>query len=288
MPRKSRLVAMYNNTGAKPVDADDAGTAAAELAGRVIGSGARGSSRSAKAIKEAAARAGRRSAERSRARWDQRSSHRPAETVIDKWRTLRPSRRRAPFEDRPRWGRAKSALRRLGEWLGTVAPQVADPPPRDIPPEPPPRDRPRSFERTRPRPELRPDPGEPKMTAMPETEALRTAAPPDWAALIERVKDFQPENDVALIDWMKAEASGVIAYAEALETARENCVTVVGLDPSSVSGITTYSEHMSDASDRMSQALATFLTVYDEVLKLAAEGVVLPHNGRWMTGGTVA
>jgi hypothetical protein len=119
-------------------------------------------------------------------------------------------------------------------------------------------------------------------------DATRPAAPPDWAALIDRVREFQPDNDVELIEWMKAEASGVVGYAEALEGARENCVSDVGLDPSSVAGITTYSEHMSDASDRMSEALTTFLTVYREVLNLAAEGVVLPHNGRWMTGGTVS
>jgi hypothetical protein len=122
----------------------------------------------------------------------------------------------------------------------------------------------------------------------PEVDAASTAAPPDWAALIARVKDFQPENDVDLMDFMKAEAAGIVAYAEALESARENCVNDVGLDPSSVAGITAYSEAASEASDRMTAAHGQFRTVYGQVLELTAEGVVLPHNGRWMTGGTVS
>lgn len=291
VPTRSRLVVMYNNTGAKPVEADDAGTAAAELAGRVIGSGARRSSRSARAVKNAAERAGKWSAQRSRERWDHRRDSRPAETVVDKWKTLRSSRTRksAPFRTR-----ANTTLRRLGELLGLVNPQVADPPPRDIPPEPPPRDRPRPTERPterpRPNPEPRPTSGDPQMTVptIPEVNTAGPAAPADWAALIARIADFQPENDVELIDWMKAEAVGVVAYAEALESARENCVNDVGLDPSAVVGITRYSEHVSEAADRVSEALTTFLTVYGQVLQLAAEGVVLPHNGRWMTGGTVS
>lgn len=288
IPRKSRLVVMYNNTGAKPVEADDAGTAAAELGGRVIGASGRGSARSAKAIKNAARRAGKWSAGQSRTRWEHRRGSRPAETVVDKWKTMRASRvrERAPFR-----ARAKATLRRLAELLGVTDPQVAEPPPRDVPPEPPPpRDPPKPTERARPRPEPQIPPGEPKMTApaSPEVDATSAAAPPDWAALIERVRDFQPENDVDLINFMKGEGTGIVAYAEALESARENCVNDVGLDPSSVAGITAYSEAASEASDRMTAALERFRTVYGQVLELVGEGVVLPHNGRWMTGGTVS
>lgn len=124
--------------------------------------------------------------------------------------------------------------------------------------------------------------------AIPQVDAAGSAAPADWAALIARITDFQPENDVELIDFMKGEGAGIVAYAEGLESARENCVNDIGLDPSSVAGITAYSEAASEASERMTAALERFRTVYGQVLELVGEGVVLPHNGRWMTGGTIS
>ncbi|MGW5689258.1 hypothetical protein [Nonomuraea sp. NPDC003754] len=61
-------------------------------------------------------------------------------------------------------------------------------------------------------------------------------------------------------------------------------MTEIGLDPTAVSGITAYSEQVSAASAQMSDAMTQFLTVYGQVLELAASGVVMPHNGRFMTG----
>lgn len=295
MPKRSRLVVMYNNTGAKPVESDDAGSAAAELFGRVLGGtarrGHRTGGRARKAVVKACKRTGKSWHQRSGERWEQRRSARPAETFVDKWKRLHASRPR--LKERRR---ASGVLRRLARLLGVVDSPADTAAPRDAPPEPrpdpapPPPDAPRSAPVPKPSP-VEPL-GDPKMTAptMPTSPAeagaapAAVAAPTDWAALIARVSDFTPENDVDLIEWMKGEAAGVVAYAEGLESARENCVTAVGLDPSAVAGITTYSEHMSDASARMTEALATFLVVYGEVLKLAGDGVVLPFNGRWITG----
>lgn len=111
------------------------------------------------------------------------------------------------------------------------------------------------------------------------------AIPGDWAALITRIADFTPGDDVELIDFMKGETAGVLGYADGVDAVRETCITVVGLDPSSVAGITTYSEQAAETASRMSEALNTFLTVYAEVQQLVASGVVLPYNGRFMTGG---
>lgn len=291
IPRKSRLVTLYNNTGARPVDADDAGTAAAELAGRVLGSTGRRSSRGWKAVKTACKRAGKRTAARSGDRWARRQAARPEQTFADKWRTLRANR---PHREAQLRRRIRASLRRLGERLRFVKPAPrrvpiwVDVPTDPVPDSDPPKD---------PLPRRRPfhdqpgtHPGEPKMTVptSPNPPADQLALPTDWAALVARVPDFEPESDVALVEWMKAEAAGVVAYAEAMQAARENCVNTVGLDPASLQGITIYAEHMSDASARMSEALAMFFAVYQEVLQAAANGVVMPHNGRWMTGGTVS
>ncbi len=289
MPRKSRLVVMYNSTGARPVEADDAGTAAAEIAGRVLGSTARRSGRRWRAVKAACSRAGKWTARRSRSRWENRQARRPEQTTVDKWREA--------WANRPRRGgstpaRVRVSLRQVLVLLRLTKPAPAagqapadkvvpasDPIPGPDPPRP------------RPRPVYDPPhtPGDPAMTAPADivtdaTAPVEVALPPHWAHLVATVADFDPESDAALMEWMKGEAAGVVAYAQALDSARENCVNDVGLDPSSVQGITIYSEHMSDASIRMAEALAQFRAVYGEVLALAAAGVVLPHNGRWMTG----
>jgi hypothetical protein len=102
--------------------------------------------------------------------------------------------------------------------------------------------------------------------------------------MIDRVQNYNPENDTHLLEFMKAEAAGMVAYAEALEAARETCVTDIGLDPTAVQGITAYSEQVSEAAARMSEAMTQFVTVYGQVLELAASGVVMPHNGRFFAG----
>ena len=299
MPKRSRLVVMYNNTGAKPVDADDAGTAAAELFGRALGGAARRGHRTGgrarQAVVKACKRAGKSWHQRSSQRWEQRNAARPAETFVDKWKRLHASRPR--LKERRR---ASGVLRRLARLLGVVDSPADTAVPRDAPaetrpdPAPPPPDAPRSAPVPQP-PPIEPQ-GDPKMTAptIPTSPAdsgtapAAVAPPADWGALIARIADFQPENDVDLLEWMKTEAAGVVGYAEAMDAARENCINAIGLDPSSVAGIATYAEHMTDAASKMTGALMTFISVYDEVLKLAAEGVVLPHNGRWMTGATVS
>ncbi|MET9339304.1 hypothetical protein [Nonomuraea sp. NPDC003804] len=127
------------------------------------------------------------------------------------------------------------------------------------------------------------------MTALTETAqqaASGVAAPEDWRVLADRVANFAPEDDTALITFMQGETAGVLAYADALEQARENCVNDVGLDPAAVQGLTTSSEHVSEVSERLAEALKEFLTVYSEVLELRANGVTLPFDGRWFTGET--
>lgn len=271
IPRQSKLVKIYNSTGAKPVTSSDAAGATAELTGRAIGATARRTSRRWRAIRTAASRGRDRLADRTAPRWEQR-------------RTTRTE----PFIDRLR---AVQAVRRERGWRGlrpSLSRRPPEPPPAPAAPPAPP------SAPTAPHPPARhlravPSPA-PKGTTVTTTSDLMApaaiAAPADWAAVIDRTANFEPEDDVALIEWMKAEAVGVVGYAESLEAVRETCVTAIGLDPSAVSGITTYSEAVSETADRMSEALTQFLTVYEEVQKLVGEGVVMPYNGRWFGGAT--
>ncbi|OPG10576.1 hypothetical protein [Microbispora sp. GKU 823] len=64
-------------------------------------------------------------------------------------------------------------------------------------------------------------------TAAPAEPGGVTAPPLDWAVLINRVANFVPEDDTALVAFMAGETAGVLGYAEALVQTRENCVNEV-------------------------------------------------------------
>ncbi|MBP2704365.1 hypothetical protein JOL79_11130 [Microbispora sp. RL4-1S] len=259
--RGSLLVRFYNATGAPPVKADTASEAAAELAGRQTG-------RAARALHGWSGR-----------RWAERTSRRPEQSARDKWRTV--------------GGQARTWARERGErararWNGRPRREEPTPSANGTPPaEPPAKPAPRSS------PSPRPAEPDPKGTfPMSETPTAETgaesgdaAAPPlDWAVVIGRVANFVPEDDAALISFMSGETAGVLSYAEGLVQCRENCVNEVGLDPAAVSGITSYSEHMSEAAQRLAEARAQFMAVYGEVLNLAASGVQMPYRGRFFAG----
>ena len=266
--RRSLLVTFYNNAATEPVTAQTPGQAAAELAGR----------RAGRSWRTATAAAGR--------RWEYRSSARPPESVADRWR-------KAAAEQAPRFtgwsGRRWRSLKGWSGWRwrpGARTGRDPEPPPDPLKPSPPPPD----PHRRAPDPESK----GPEMSTDTETgETTSTgggfggSAPSmSWTLLLTGVAAFSPEDDADLVRFMAQEAAGVVAYAEALEQARENCTNEVGLDPTAVQGLTTYSEHMSEAALRMAEAHRQFMAVYGEVLELAASGVVLPHNGRWFTGNT--
>ncbi|MFC3983420.1 hypothetical protein [Streptosporangium jomthongense] len=269
--RQSKLVKIYNNTGAKPVDSTDAAGAAAELTGRALGRAARTGSRRWRAVRTAASRGRDRLADRAAPRWEKRRDARPA-PLSERVKTVQATRRERG------WGALRPSLARE-----KAAPPAEAPAPTEAAPTAPSPAPSRHLTAV-------PTPSAPKGTSVTTTAdhapiaAEAIPAPADWAALIERIANFDPENDTALISWMKGEAVGVVGYAEALEAVRETCVTSIGLDPSAVSGITTYGEAVSETADRMTAALAQFLAVYGEVQQLVEGGTNLPFNGRWFGG----
>lgn len=252
LPKRSLLVTAWNSSGASPVKSADLGGGAAELVGRATGKVAR----------------------RSATRWSRR------------WKAVTSAAERSRSRRERRWqehGCPPLMVRRTREpEPATVEPIAVVSPPRPGRPSTPGPDPPKRHLAAVPDP----NPAGERMTAT-DTAASTLAAPdlpPDWALMIERVRNLNPEDDSALLAFMRGEALAVVAYAEALEQARDNCVNDIGLDPSAVAGFTDYSEHVSEAAQRMSEAYKTFVAVYGEVQKLAADGVALPHNGRWFTG----
>jgi len=253
IPKRSWFVQAYNSSGAPAVKSGDLRGATAELTGRAAGAVGRKTRRRWTIVKAAAER----SHEQRRKRWQE-----------------------------PGAGPAPLGIRRLPKpEVKTVEPTAVTSPAKPAQPAAPGPEPPKTRH-LKAVPDPTPKPSGAAVTATPEapTTLASPEAPPDWALLTDRITNFMPEDDAALIAFMHGEAAAVVRYAEALEHARETCTNDVGLDPSAVAGFTTYSEHMSDAAARMAEAYQTFVAVYGEVQQLAANGVVMPHNGRWFSG----
>jgi hypothetical protein len=116
--------------------------------------------------------------------------------------------------------------------------------------------------------------------------AARTggAMPSAWNAVIARAADFEPENDGELLDWMGEEVTGVAAYAEALVDLYESLTGGTGLDPVATAALHDVADAQAHASETMSGARRRFADHYDRPREFAAEGGLMPHDGRWVTG----
>ena len=96
--------------------------------------------------------------------------------------------------------------------------------------------------------------------------------------------EFEPEDDGHLLAWMAAEVNGMSAYAEAMTEVYETCVSTVGLDPVAMKATHDVADAAADAASAMAAARAKFASHYSEVREFAANGGLLPFDGRWITG----
>ncbi|MET8987774.1 hypothetical protein ABZW49_20195 [Nonomuraea wenchangensis] len=109
-------------------------------------------------------------------------------------------------------------------------------------------------------------------------------APADWRALAIRVADFNPDDDADLINFMTQEIAGMAAYASAYEAVFQTCTGSLGLDPRSVQALGEFGENFVQITAEMARARARFVAIYEEVMRMVADGTVMPHNGRFFTG----
>ena len=80
------------------------------------------------------------------------------------------------------------------------------------------------------------------------------------------------------------QVAGVAAYAEALVDLYESLVQRAGIDPVAMAALHDVADAQAHASETMSGARRKFADHYDRPREFAAEGGLMPHDGRWVTG----
>jgi hypothetical protein len=117
--------------------------------------------------------------------------------------------------------------------------------------------------------------------------AARTGAagvPSEWAAVIGQTADFEPDSDAELLDWMGRQVTGLSAWAEALVDTYEHCTQVIGIDPQASAMLHDVADAAAQAAETMGAAKAKFTEHYELPREFAANGGLMTHDGRWITG----
>jgi len=110
------------------------------------------------------------------------------------------------------------------------------------------------------------------------------AMPAEWGGVIARAADFEPDDDGELLGWMGDEVSGVAGYAEALVDLYESCTAGIGLDPVAMTALHDVADAAAHAAETMSGARHRFADHYELPREFAANGGLMTHDGRWVTG----
>jgi len=124
----------------------------------------------------------------------------------------------------------------------------------------------------------------------PERRARRTAAraggsvPSEWGPVIAQTADFEPEDDGELLEWMTRQLTGLSAWAEALVDFYEHCTAVIGIDPKASAMLHDVADAAAQAAETMGAAKAKFAEHYELPREFAANGGLMAHDGRWVTG----
>jgi hypothetical protein len=124
----------------------------------------------------------------------------------------------------------------------------------------------------------------------PDRRARRTAAhtggsiPSEWGPVVAQAADFEPESDGDLLNWMAGQVTGMAAYAEALIEAYETGVNAVGIDPKGLTALHDVADAAAHAAETMAAAKAKFTEHYELPREFAANGGLMTHDGRWVTG----
>ena len=125
-------------------------------------------------------------------------------------------------------------------------------------------------------------------TRQPAPRSRRTAAngtvPGAWGAVVAHTADFQAESDGDLLTWMRGEAMGAAAYAEALVEQYETCLNTIGLDPVAIATLHDVADAATTMAVTMAAAIKRFAEHYELPTQFVSDGGLLAHDGRWHKG----
>jgi hypothetical protein len=110
------------------------------------------------------------------------------------------------------------------------------------------------------------------------------SVPSEWGPVIAQTADFEPEDDGELLEWMNRQVTGLSAWAEALVDFYEHCTGVVGIDPKASAMLHDVADAAAGAAETMGAAKAKFTEHYELPREFAANGGLMTHDGRWVTG----
>jgi len=100
----------------------------------------------------------------------------------------------------------------------------------------------------------------------------------------EPVHALVAENDGELLGWMGQQVTGLSAWAEALVDTYEHCTQVIGIDPQASAMLHDVADAAAQAAETMGAAKAKFTEHYELPREFAANGGLMTHDGRWITG----
>ena len=124
----------------------------------------------------------------------------------------------------------------------------------------------------------------------PDRRARRSAArtggpvPDEWGPVVAQAADFEPESDGHLLEWMARQVTGMSAYAEGLIEAYETGTNTIGIDPKGLAALHDVADAAAHAAATMGGARTKFTEHYELPREFAANGGLMTHNGRWITG----
>jgi hypothetical protein len=124
----------------------------------------------------------------------------------------------------------------------------------------------------------------------PGRRARRTAArsggsvPAEWGPVIAQAADFEPEDDGELLEWMTRQVTGLSGWAEALVDFYEHATNVIGIDPKASAMLHDVADAAAQAAETMGAAKTKFTEHYELPREFAANGGLMTHDGRWVTG----
>jgi hypothetical protein len=131
------------------------------------------------------------------------------------------------------------------------------------------------------------DPGPMPAVAPPRRPANLPTPSALWRAVAAAAADFDPESEAETAAWLRAQAAGLLLYAEGLMGAHSNTVDGRGVDPRAMQLLHAAADTCAEAADTIAGAAKDVLTYFAEVREFKQAGKTMTRDGNWVSGEDV-